>query len=148
MLRATLPTSFQTRGAAAKKGVTEQKAVESTPRRQFASMGLVLIEEIALQNLHFWVPRQQNRKKWRARLLSIWSVTSGDPPFCPLPNRLRDSLFFITPTQQPTERTTTKTTTIQQQHNKRQEQSKNTLWSSIVARYKELVTSSTSDFVR
>ena len=36
---------------------------------------LVLID---LQNLHFWVPRQRNRKKWRARLLSIWSVTSGD----------------------------------------------------------------------
>ena len=30
--------------------------------------------------LHFWVPRQQSRKKWRARLLSIWSVTSGYPP--------------------------------------------------------------------
>ena len=35
-------------------------------------------------------------------------------PFCPLPNPLCDSLFFITPPQQPTERTTTKMTTIEQ----------------------------------
>ena len=27
---------------------------------------------------HFWVPRQQNRKNGEQRLLSIWSVTSGD----------------------------------------------------------------------
>ena len=84
--------------------------------------GSFLSRVITLQNLHFWVPHQQNRKKWRARLLFIGqSLVEIDfhSPFCPLANRLCNSLFFITPPQQPNslnKRSTTKTTTIKQKH--------------------------------
>ena len=62
----------------------------------------VLIKE---DRFHFWVPRQHNRKNgeqdcspFGQSLLERRSIFAlHQSPFCPLPNRLRDSLFFITP---------------------------------------------------
>ena len=81
--------------------------------------GLFLSREIALQNLSFWVPHQQNQKmesKTALHLVShLWRsiIALHQSPFHQLLNHLCNSLFFITPPQQPNSMNVTRTTTQQ-----------------------------------